>query len=47
MITDPHDPRQFRRYVQVNADGSVTIPEVLRPYLHGRDRITKSEGPGK
>jgi len=22
-----------------NSDGSVTIPEVLRPYLHGRDRI--------
>jgi seryl-tRNA synthetase len=22
-----------------NADGSVTIPEVLRPYLHGRERI--------
>jgi len=22
-----------------NADGSVTIPEALRPYLHGRDRI--------
>ena len=23
-----------------NADGSVTIPEVLRPYMGGRDRIT-------
>lgn len=23
-----------------NADGSVTIPEVLRPYLHGREKIT-------
>lgn len=23
-----------------NADGSVTIPEVLRPYLHGLERIT-------
>ena len=22
-----------------NADGSVTVPEVLRPYLHGRERI--------
>ncbi len=24
-----------------NADGTVTIPEVLRPYLHGRDTIRK------
>jgi seryl-tRNA synthetase len=24
-----------------NADGSVTVPEVLRPYLHGRERIEK------
>ena len=24
-----------------NEDGSVTIPEVLRPYLHGRERITR------
>ena len=23
MITDPHDPRQFRRYVTVNVDGSI------------------------
>jgi seryl-tRNA synthetase len=23
-----------------NADGSVTVPEVLRPYLNGRERIT-------
>jgi seryl-tRNA synthetase len=22
-----------------NADGSVTIPEALRPYLNGRERI--------
>ncbi|WP_428938771.1 serine--tRNA ligase [Fontivita pretiosa] len=26
-----------------NADGSVTIPEALRPYLGGRDRITRQE----
>lgn len=25
-----------------NADGSVTVPEALRPYINGRDRITKS-----
>ncbi len=25
-----------------NADGSITIPEVLRPYMGGRERITKS-----
>ncbi|HLK59896.1 MAG TPA: serine--tRNA ligase [Chthonomonadaceae bacterium] len=25
-----------------NADGSVTIPPVLRPYLHGRETITKA-----
>ena len=25
-----------------NADGSITIPEVLRPYMGGRDRITAS-----
>jgi seryl-tRNA synthetase len=25
-----------------NADGSITIPEVLRPYLHGREKIEKS-----
>ncbi len=24
-----------------NADGSVTIPEVLRPYMHGREKIEK------
>ncbi|HZP82085.1 MAG TPA: serine--tRNA ligase, partial [Chthonomonadaceae bacterium] len=24
-----------------NADGSVTIPTVLRPYMHGREAITK------
>ncbi len=24
-----------------NEDGSITIPEVLRPYMHGRDKITK------
>jgi seryl-tRNA synthetase len=24
-----------------NADGSVTIPEVLRPYMGGQERITK------
>ena len=22
-----------------NADGTVTVPDALRPYLHGRDRI--------
>ncbi len=22
-----------------NGDGSVTVPEALRPYLHGRERI--------
>jgi seryl-tRNA synthetase len=27
-----------------NADGSVTIPTVLRPYLHGRETITKADG---
>lgn len=26
-----------------NADGSVTIPEVLRPYMNGRERIGKSQ----
>ncbi|HZT44098.1 MAG TPA: serine--tRNA ligase [Chthonomonadaceae bacterium] len=26
-----------------NADGSVTIPAVLRPYLHGRETITREE----
>jgi seryl-tRNA synthetase len=26
-----------------NSDGSVTIPEVLRPYMNGRDRIEKSK----
>jgi seryl-tRNA synthetase len=25
-----------------NADGSITIPEVLRPHMNGRDRIAKS-----
>ena len=25
-----------------NADGSVTIPDALRPYMNGRERITKS-----
>ncbi|MEZ5499998.1 MAG: serine--tRNA ligase [Steroidobacteraceae bacterium] len=25
-----------------NADGSVTVPKVLRPYLHGIDKITRS-----
>ncbi|MBP9771602.1 MAG: serine--tRNA ligase, partial [Candidatus Pacebacteria bacterium] len=25
-----------------NADGSITIPEALRPYMGGRERITKS-----
>jgi seryl-tRNA synthetase len=25
-----------------NADGSVTVPPVLRPYLHGREQITKA-----
>ncbi|HHX87536.1 MAG TPA: serine--tRNA ligase [Firmicutes bacterium] len=29
------------------ADGSVTIPEVLRPYFSGRDRITKQEAETK
>ncbi|HSU65635.1 MAG TPA: aminoacyl--tRNA ligase-related protein, partial [Tepidisphaeraceae bacterium] len=24
-----------------NADGSVTVPDVLRPYMNGRERITK------
>ena len=24
---------------EVNADGSVTIPEVLRPYMYGQERI--------
>jgi len=27
-----------------NADGSITIPKALRPYIPGRERITKSEG---
>ena len=26
-----------------NADGSVTIPEVLRPHMKGMDRITAKE----
>ncbi len=26
-----------------NADGSVTIPTALRPYLHGRDKITRTD----
>ncbi len=25
-----------------NEDGSITIPEVLRPYMHGRDRIIRA-----
>jgi seryl-tRNA synthetase len=25
-----------------NADGSVTIPEALRPYMGGADKITRS-----
>jgi seryl-tRNA synthetase len=25
-----------------NADGSVTIPEVLRPYMGGAEKITKN-----
>jgi seryl-tRNA synthetase len=24
-----------------NADGSITIPQVLQPYIGGRERITK------
>ena len=26
-----------------NADGSVTIPKVLRPYMGGKEQITKSQ----
>ena len=26
-----------------NADGSVTIPEVLRPYMNGKEKITKAD----
>ena len=29
-----------------NEDGSVTIPEVLRPYMGGAERITKNHRPG-
>ena len=28
-------------------DGTVTIPEVLRPYMGGIDRISKPQGLGK
>ena len=24
-----------------NADGTVTIPEVLRPYMHGKEKVVK------
>jgi seryl-tRNA synthetase len=24
-----------------NADGSITIPEVLRPYMNGKEKITE------
>jgi seryl-tRNA synthetase len=27
-----------------NEDGSITIPEVLRPYMGGLDRISVSDG---
>lgn len=30
--------------VYQNADGSVTVPEALRPYMGGLERITKDEG---
>ena len=25
-----------------NADGSITVPKVLRPYMQGKDKITKA-----
>ena len=26
-----------------NADGSISVPEVLRPYMHGVDRISTAK----
>jgi len=38
-------PRTFDALLETyqQADGSVSVPEVLRPYMHGKDRIGAAE----